>query len=139
MIKSNEEFKSEIEEAECQQDFCECSHCQEAEEEYHQELEGEYQGDVLSDEANEYHGLEEWEERVEIENRRRMREHWEDEEAMETYEIGRQKHLLEEEIDECLRKYLELGGIPTNIEMIHVCILNFVSKTITQFNESNNN
>lgn len=143
MSKSNEDFKPEIEEAEYQQDFCDCSHCQEAEEEYHQELEDEYQEDILSDEADEYDGFDEWEERVEIENRQRMREHWEDEEARQIYEEkhkkASQEYFLREEINDCLRKYIELGKNPLSIDMIHFCILNFVSKAMIQFNESNKN
>ena len=103
MSKSNEDFKPEIEEAESQQDFCDCSHCQEAEEEYHQELE---------------------------------RERWEEEKARQIEKEKHEKSFLEEKINDCLMRYVELGGIPTNIEMVRHCIWNFVVTAMTQFEES---
>jgi|GEM_PF-2633195 len=90
-------------------------------------------------EYEKYYGLDELHEAAEHENARRIREYWEGEEAEERSELARQKCLLEEEIDECLRKYIELEGVPTNIYMIRVCIVDLVAKVMIQFNNSNNN
>ena len=125
MSKSNEDFKPEIGEAECQQDFCDCSHCQEAEEEYHQELEDEYQEDILSDGD------------AEIENSRRISDRWKEEEARQIEKDKHEKSLLEKEISDCLMRYAELGGNPTDIEMIRICICNFVISELNPFDESN--
>lgn len=52
MGEEKPDFNSEFEEFGYQQYFCDCCYCQEAEEEYHQEREREYQMDLLEEDMS---------------------------------------------------------------------------------------
>ena len=49
MGDENSDFNYEVEEFGYPQNFCDCCHCQEAEQEYHEDLEQEYQRDLLEE------------------------------------------------------------------------------------------
>ena len=49
MGDENLDFNYEVEEFSDSLSFCDCCHCQEAEQEYHEDLEREYQRDLLEE------------------------------------------------------------------------------------------
>lgn len=90
-------------------------------------------------EYEKYYGLDELHEAAEHENAQRILEYWEGEEAEERSEFARQKCLLVDEVEDCLRRYIELGGSLIEICLIKSYFLDIVFRVLIQLNKPNQN